>query len=383
VPVPALRRGLAVLRLIAAHPGPMTASGIATALELPRSTVYHLLTELETAGTPDMRTRGGTARVLLYDLGSETFRPILWNAHSSADTVEILPGGRLVFSEDFTRQNLHEVSLRGTTDAHWLTRGTAIDRQPSYSPDGSRVVFTSDRSGNADIWEVAPATGAVRRLTDHAAIDWDPAIAADGKLLWSSSRAGHFEVWTASGDGEGARQLTTDGGDAENPSAPRDSSWVYYDSSHPEKDGLWRVRADGSAAAMVVRGETAHPEVSADGDYVLFHRPESDTGTGTLAVMRISDGATFALARSLRGSARGRWVGTTHTIAFLTEDGLVEQEFIPGTDTTSMRRVLVHRDRDATIETFAISADGTRAVLSILEPASDLMVTDGIERLRD
>ena len=48
--MPALRRGLAVLRLLAAHPGPMPASAIATALELPRSTVYHLLTELETAG---------------------------------------------------------------------------------------------------------------------------------------------------------------------------------------------------------------------------------------------------------------------------------------------------------------------------------------------
>jgi len=39
------------------------------------------------------------------------------------------------------------------------------------------------------------------------------------------------------------------------------------------------------------------------------------------------------------------------------------------------------RDRDATIETFAISPDGTHAVLSILEPASDLMITDGIESL--
>ncbi|WP_308252058.1 IclR family transcriptional regulator [Pseudonocardia sp. KRD291] len=48
--VPALRRGLSVLRLLAAHHGPMAASTIATSLQLPRSTVYHLLTELEVAG---------------------------------------------------------------------------------------------------------------------------------------------------------------------------------------------------------------------------------------------------------------------------------------------------------------------------------------------
>jgi len=40
--------------------------------------------------------------------------------------------------------------------------------------------------------------------------------------------------------------------------------WIYYDSSHPQKDGSGAC-IDGSAAAMVVAGETAHPAVSADG----------------------------------------------------------------------------------------------------------------------
>jgi len=340
-----------------------------------------VFTELETVATVSLRMRGGTARVLLYDLSSETFRPILWNAHASADTVDLLPGGRLVFSEDFTRQNMQEVPLDQAGETHWLTRGTAIDRQPSYAPDGSRVVFTSDRSGNPDIWEVVPATGAVRRLTDDTAVDWDPVIAADGHLLWSSSRGGHFEVWSANGDGEAARQVTTDGGDAENPTAPQAADWIYYDSSHREKDGLWRVRPDGSAASMVVRGETAHPAISADGEYVLFHRPDAGGGTWTLVVMRIADGTTFEFARSLRRAARGRWLGMTHTVVFIADEGLMSQEFVPGSDTTAIRRVLVHLDRDTTIETFGISPDGKRAVLSILEPASDLMITNGIEGL--
>jgi len=341
-----------------------------------------VFTELETIATVAMRTRGGTARVLLYDLSSETFRPIVWNAHASADTIDLLPGGRLVFSEDFTRQNLQEIALDRAGDTHWLTRGTAIDRQPSYSPDGNRVVFTSDRSGNPDIWEMVPSTGAVRRLTDDTAVDWDPVIAADGHLLWSSSRGGHFEVWRANGDGEAARQITADGGDAENPTAPRTADWIYYDSSHPQKDGLWRVHPDGGAAAMVLRGETAHPAVSADGEYVLFHRPEPDGGTWTLVVMRIADGTTFELARALRRSVRGQWLGATHTIVYIAEEGLMAQDFVPGRDTTSTHRPLTRLDRDATIETFGISQDGKRAVLSILEPASDLMITDGIEGLK-
>jgi DNA-binding IclR family transcriptional regulator len=48
--VPALRRGLAVLRLLAGKAGPVTAGAVARELRLPRSTTYHLLAELAGAG---------------------------------------------------------------------------------------------------------------------------------------------------------------------------------------------------------------------------------------------------------------------------------------------------------------------------------------------
>lgn len=74
--VPALRRGLAVLRLLAAHHGPMAASTIAASLELPRSSVYHLLTELESAGfvvhLPDQRRYG--LGMAAFEVGSAFVR---------------------------------------------------------------------------------------------------------------------------------------------------------------------------------------------------------------------------------------------------------------------------------------------------------------------
>jgi DNA-binding IclR family transcriptional regulator len=48
--VPGLRRGLAILRVLAASEEPLTATTLAARLGLPRSSTYHLLTELETAG---------------------------------------------------------------------------------------------------------------------------------------------------------------------------------------------------------------------------------------------------------------------------------------------------------------------------------------------
>ncbi len=74
--VPALRRGLAVLRLLASHAGPMTATAIAGELGLPRSTTYHLLGELAEAGfvthLPEERRYG--LGVAAFELGSAYLR---------------------------------------------------------------------------------------------------------------------------------------------------------------------------------------------------------------------------------------------------------------------------------------------------------------------
>src|SRR6185436_9953205 len=317
--------------------------------------------ELEAISTVLLRTRGGAARLLRYDVANASLHPILWNPHAAADTIDVLPDGRLLFTENLTRQNLREIGFGVANADRWLTRGMAVDREPSFSPDGRRVVFSSDRSGNVDVWSLDLASGAVQRLTDDPGVDWDPVYASDGHLLWSSNRGGHFEVWTANADGSGARQVSRDGSDAENPSITSDGSWIYYDASGPN-EGLWRVRPDGRDAARVARGETAHPEISADGQFVVYHAPDESIGVGRkVEVVRAADGVVLTIARGMR-DGRPRWLGAKNVIVFASEDGqrrsgLFAQDFVAGVETSPTRRVLAGFDRDTTIETFAISPD--------------------------
>lgn len=74
--VPALRRGLAVLRLLAGKAGPVTAATVSRDLGLPRSTTYHLLAELVTAGfvthLPEERRYG--LGLAAFELGSAYLR---------------------------------------------------------------------------------------------------------------------------------------------------------------------------------------------------------------------------------------------------------------------------------------------------------------------
>jgi eukaryotic-like serine/threonine-protein kinase len=340
--------------------------------------IYAELEALQGVGLPRFR---GSSVLVRHDVDGGGARVLLRAPHSAADTVDLVGERGVVFTEDVTRQGLQEVVLDGSRTPRWLSRGMSVDRQPAYARGGASIVFASDRGGNVDLWELMLDSGRVRRITEHPAMDWDPHPAGTA-LYWSSSRGGHFEVWTASLDGASPQQVTRDGVDAENPSLPQNGEWIYYDSSNPKTDGLWRIPREGGAPELVVAGETIHPVVSADGAFVVYQRPE-EGGSSAIDVVRVDDRRVFHLARGITGltAVRAQWIGATHTIAFRAPDAsgrvtLFAQPFEPGTDTTATRRELLPADADAVAETFAISPDGTRAVLSVIDEASGLMLAE-------
>ena len=68
---------------------------------------------------------------------------------------------------------------------------------PSWSRDGTRIAFASDRSGNYDIWEVELATGAVRQITKNPANDFGPAWSpVNTTIAFVSDRQDRPGVWT-------------------------------------------------------------------------------------------------------------------------------------------------------------------------------------------
>jgi serine/threonine protein kinase len=343
--------------------------------------VYLELDALEGAGLP---RRQGSSALVLHDVDSGRARVLLRTPHTAADAIDIAGQGRIVFTEDVSRQSLQELALDGGGAPRWLSRGMSLDRQPVYTRDGRHVIFASDRGDNVDLWQLTLASGSLRRITDHNAIDWDPHAAYDGtSLFWSSARGGHFEIWTAAIDGASPQQVTRDGVDAENPSLPASGEWIYYDSSNPKGDGLWRIARTGGAAELVVAGETVHPTVSADGTLVAYQRPESGGGNA-IDVVRVADRRVFNVASGIAVHAvRAQWIGHSHTLAFRATNAsgrvtLYAQDVQPGGTTMAARRPLLASDVDAVAETFAISPDGTRAVLSVIDEASGLMIAEGV-----
>jgi Tol biopolymer transport system component len=341
-----------------------------------QSLIYELPESAADSGGALTTTVGSAGHVLMQDVRTGKVRT-LFAVQAPVSRIEIAGSGRMIFDSLTQRNSLKEFSSAPGVplEGHWLTRGNSIDRQPYYSPDGESVIFSSSRSGDVDLWEVSTKTNAVRRLTDHPASDWDPFVTPDGKhLLWSSNRSGHFEIWTAERDGSAPRQVTNDGSDAENPVATADG-WVVYASGNPQRPGLYKVRLDGTDCSLVVGGGVAWPDVSLDGKYALYH-VVSAALRAKIFVVRLADGAPMEF--EARGQ-RARFSGDGHSIVYISERGqdIVRQSF-PSAAAGAAVKILVPASPDLFIETFHITPDGKKIVVSYTQPSRSLVVADGV-----
>src|SRR5580692_5690756 len=81
---------------------------------------------------------------------------------------------------------------------HPLLSSPGTDYDPVWSPDGSSIVFTSDRSGSADLYRVKPDGSGLERLTTDPAYDDQAAFSPDGKqLVFVGTRNGGISaLWT-------------------------------------------------------------------------------------------------------------------------------------------------------------------------------------------
>jgi TolB protein len=82
---------------------------------------------------------------------------------------------------------------------------------PAWSPDGSRIAFTSNRDGNPEIYIMNRDGSGLRRMTNNPAIDVTPTWSPNGnQIAWVSDRTGTPKIYVMNADGTGARLLISD-----------------------------------------------------------------------------------------------------------------------------------------------------------------------------
>jgi WD40 repeat protein len=193
-------------------------------------------------------------------------------------------------------------------DAHGKARRLTDNREgnfePSLSPDGAHVAFSSSRDGDAEIYRAPLGGGAAARLTAFHKDDWSPQWSPRGDLIaFLSDREGPPRLFLMAPDGTGQRRATpeTDPDAAEDlPRWSPDGTRLMYVRAKAGVQLLTIVGVDADGPpAQVVTPETAtnlDAAWSPDGAYIVaVERPAAPTSAPpALFLLRVGDTAVVA-----------------------------------------------------------------------------------------
>lgn len=187
-----------------------------------------------------------------------------------------------------------------------LTNAKGYDAEPTLSPDGKQMIYTSDKDGDIDLYIMNLETGEEKRITNTLGYDGGAWFSPDGtKIIWRASRPKtgeeiteykallaenlvaptNMEVFVANADGSDARQVTSYGKANWAPAFMPDSKRIIFASNHEYERGfpfnLYTINEDGSNLTKISRdkGFDAFPMFSPDGKKIVFCSNRNNGGT--------------------------------------------------------------------------------------------------------
>lgn len=187
-----------------------------------------------------------------------------------------------------------------------LTNAKGYDAEATLSPDGKKMLYTSTKSGDLELWIMDLKTGKEKQVTNMLGYDGGAWFSPDGKkIIWRASRPTtpedikaykdllaenlvaptNMEVWIANADGSNPKKVTAYGQANWAPTYMPDSKRILFASNHEYKRGfpfnLYMINEDGSNLTKVSRdqGFDAFPMFSYSGKKILFCSNRNNGGT--------------------------------------------------------------------------------------------------------
>jgi Tol biopolymer transport system component/predicted Ser/Thr protein kinase len=273
-----------------------------------------------------------------------------------------------------------------------VTRTAAVEKQPAVSPDGRQIAYTSDASGNPDIYLVDTRGGNPIQLTNDPAADSDPAWFPDGSAIaFTSAREDGNAIWKLDPHSRGVTLLVPN---AEQPAISPDGKVIAFCRASPSGYlRIWVTALNAPSSAKILTGDADgmrdhfDPAWSPDGTRICYASIEG------LWIVPVSEGRPSilindGLAAEPRWSSNGRFIyyssyrggGVARAVWRISAKGGIPERVTTGTgqenhpDITRDGRLLCYASAQMSFETSLLDrAKGKTTVLSALE--SDCMAS--------
>ncbi|HKD74499.1 MAG TPA: hypothetical protein VKB76_03355 [Ktedonobacterales bacterium] len=242
----------------------------------------------------------------------------------------------------------------------------------SFSPDGSRIAFQSDRSGDWEIWICDHDGSNATQLTHfRASPTGTPRWSPDGKLIAFDSHAnGLSQIYVISAEGGEPRQVTTDAMGGQVPAWSRDAKWIYYSTIRSSAANIWRLPISGGPAQPMTTNSGLYGAESSDGRYLYYSWSSADS---TIWRTALTGGTEEKVSRVPRPFDPSHWVIVGAGIYVIDGDG--DLYFCRFRDGSAAK--VIHDARFITDWSMTVSPDGREIVWAQIDThQSDLMLVE-------
>jgi Tol biopolymer transport system component/predicted Ser/Thr protein kinase len=216
----------------------------------------------------------GSGNSSLWRIGRDGGKPVRFPSPTmaSAQPSVARQSGRMIYVNRQIETKIFKMPLgaRVAGEPRPLVETEGDQRDLGVAPDGSRIVFVSNRTGSKEIW-IANSDGSDQtQLTffngpSVGSPRWSP----DGKrIAFDGYASGSSDIYVIPVEGGKPVRLTSDAANEIRPSWSHDGQWIYFGWDRGGKEEIWKIRPAGGDPVQVTHHGGYHAFETPDGSWL-------------------------------------------------------------------------------------------------------------------